>query len=356
MTDQQWDLLLRTVKGEPSTPLPAGFIVDSPWLPNWYGVTILDYFSNDEIWLSANLKALRDFPDVMFLPGFWSEYGMCTEPSAFGVRCTFPQNEFPHAHKILLPEADVDALPSPDPRTDGLLPLVLNRLKLARPRIEEAGHRIRFAVARGPLNIACYLMGTIEFLTMLMLEPEKAERLIKKITLFLTQWIDVQRETFPSIDGIFLLDDIIGFLGEREFRTFALPVFKELFTTDVSVRFLHNDAPCRVSAPFLPEMGVNLLNMGFDITLNELKVLTGNQVALLGNIPPRDVLASGSPQDVKRVTTALMDSLEDSGKIIMSCGGGMPPGVDSKNIAAFMEAVRGHKRNEHEHPRTHPHR
>jgi uroporphyrinogen decarboxylase len=356
MTDQQWDVLLRTVKGEPSTPLPAGFIIDSPWLPNWYGATILDYFSNDEIWLSANLKALTEFPDVMFLPGFWSEFGMCTEPSAFGVRCTFPQNEFPHAHKVLLPEAEIDALPSPDPRTDGLLPLVLNRLKLAQPRIEEAGHRIRFAVARGPLNIACYLMGTIVFLTMLMLEPEKAERLIKKITLFLKQWIDLQRQTFPSIDGIFLLDDIIGFLGEREFRTFGFPVFKELFTTDVSVRFLHNDAPCRVSAPFLPDMGVNLLNMGFDITLNELKTLTGNQVAMLGNIPPRDVLASGSPQEVKRVTTELIDSLQDRSKIIMSCGGGMPPGVESKNISAFMEAVRGHERNKHEHPRTHPHR
>jgi uroporphyrinogen decarboxylase len=100
----------------------------------------------------------------------------------------------------------------------------------------------------------------------------------------------LQRETFPSIDGIFLLDDIIGFLGETEFCAFGLPAFKELFTADVSVRFLHNDAQVRVSAPFLPEMQVNLLNMGFDITLNELKILTANKVTLLGNIPPRDVL------------------------------------------------------------------
>jgi uroporphyrinogen-III decarboxylase len=340
MTDRQWDVLQRTIRGDVQSPLPAGFIIDSPWLPNWYGATILDYFSNDEIWLSANLRAIKEFPDVMFLPGFWSEYGMCTEPSAFGVRCTFPRNEFPHAHKVLLSEHDIDVLPSPDPRTDGLLPLVLNRLRLAQPHIEEAGHRIRFAVARGPLNIACYLMGTIEFLTMMMLNPEKAERLIKKITLFLKQWLDLQRETFPSIDGVFLLDDIIGFLGEREFLAFGLPAFKELFTTDVSVRFLHNDAQCRVSAPFLPEMQVNLLNMGFDITLNELQALTGNKVALLGNIPPRDVLASGTPQDVKRVTTELINSLQDRSRVILSCGGGMPPDVKSENIMAFVEAVR----------------
>jgi uroporphyrinogen-III decarboxylase len=340
MTDQQWDVLLRTIHGEVFSPLPVGFIIDCPWLPNWYGADILDYFSNDELWLSANLKALREYPDVMFLPGFWSEYGMCTEPSAFGARCTFPRNEFPHAHKVLVSAEDVDALPSPDPRTDGLLPLVLNRLMLAQPRIEEAGHKIRFAVARGPLNIASYLIGTTEFLTMMMLDPEKADRLVKKITLFLKRWLELQRETFPSIDGIFLLDDIIGFLGESEFRTFGLPAFKELFTLDVSIRFLHNDAQCRISAPFLPEMQVNLFNMGFDITLNELKDLTGNQVTLLGNIPPRDVLASGTPQEVRRVTTALVNSLQERSRVIASCGGGMPPGVRSSNLSAFIEAVR----------------
>jgi len=340
MTDHQWDAIRRTVNGEVLTPLPVGFIIDSPWLPNWYGATILDYFSNDDIWLSANLKAIRDFPEVIFLPGFWSEYGMCTEPSAFGARCTFPRNEFPHAHRVITSEQTVDSLVSPDPRTDGLLPLMLNRLRLAEPRIEDAGHKIRFAVARGPLNIASYLMGTVEFLTMMMLNPEKAERLVKKITLFLRQWLDLQRETFPSIDGIFLLDDIIGFLGVDEFRAFALPAFKELFSDDVSVRFLHNDAQCRASAPFLPEMGVNLFNMGFDITLNEVKSVTGNKVAVLGNIPPRDVLASGTPEDVKRVTSDLVQSLENCGHVILSCGGGMPPGVDSKNILAFLESAR----------------
>ncbi|MCX6144735.1 MAG: uroporphyrinogen decarboxylase [Ignavibacteriales bacterium] len=343
MTDQQWEVLKRTIRGEQSRPLPVGFIIDCPWLPNWFGARILDYFSNDQLWLDANLKAINEFPDAMFLPGFWSEYGMCTEPSAFGVRCTFPADEFPHAHKILLTVNEIDSLPVPNVRTDGLLPFVLNRLKVSQPWIEKAGHKIRFAVARGPLNIASYLIGTSEFLTLMMMDPEKAERLIKKITTFLKEWLTLQRETFPTIDGIFLLDDIIGFVGETEFRTFGLPYFKELFDTNVSVRFLHNDAHCRVSAPFLPEMGVNLFNMGFDMSLNELKQLTENKVALLGNIPPRDVLASGTREDVARATVELINSLDDRSKVILSCGGGMPPGVRSENIAAFIRAVRESK-------------
>jgi uroporphyrinogen-III decarboxylase len=339
MTDQQWEQLKSIIKGEVLNPLAAGFIVDCPWLPNWYGINILDYFTNDELWLNANLKAIKEFPSIMFLPGFWSEFGMCTEPSAFGARCVFPRNEFPHAHKIINSAEDIDSLHEPNPKTDGLLPFVLNRLKLAQPKIEAEGHKIRFAVARGPLNIASFLMGTTEFLTTIMMQPDKAELLMKKITSYLKNWINLQIETFPSIDGIFLLDDIIGFMGEHEFRTFGLPYFKELYDANVSVKFLHNDAPCKVSAPFLPEMGVNLFNMGFDVTLNELKALTKNKVTLLGNIPPRDVLANGSVQEVTSKTVELINSLKDKSGIILSCGGGMPPGVTNENINAFIKAV-----------------
>ena len=93
MTDKQWENLKKTISGEILDPIPAGFIIDCPWLPNWYGINIIDYFSNDDFWLKANLKAKKDFPSLMFLPGFWSEYGMCTEPSAFGARSSFPLND-----------------------------------------------------------------------------------------------------------------------------------------------------------------------------------------------------------------------------------------------------------------------
>lgn len=269
---------------------------------------------------------------------------MCTEPSAFGVRCTFTANEFPYAHKIINTADDVDALQIPNPKTDGMLPFILNRLKLAQPKIEAAGHKIRFAVARGPLNIASYLMGSTEFLMMMMMQPEKAELLMKKITAFLKDWLQLQMETFPSIDGIFMLDDIIGFIGEEEFKTFGLPYFKQLYDANVAVKFLHNDAPCKVSAPFLPEMGVNLFNMGFDVTLSELKLATQNKVALVGNIPPRDVLASGTAADVAKAATDLVHSVSDTSKILFSCGGGMPPGVTTENIRAFIQAVKTAKK------------
>ena len=203
MTDKQWNELLGVIGGAPRTRPPIGFIIDSPWLPNWFGIDILDYFTSEELWFEANRKAIETFPEVTFLPGFWSEFGMCTEPSAFGAKCVFHQNEFPFADKVIRDVAQIDDLAEPNPATDGLLPFMLNRLKSVRPRLEDMGHKIRFSVSRGPLNIATFLMGTTEFLMALKTDPDKAHKLLRVITQFLKKWHALQRETFPSIDGMF---------------------------------------------------------------------------------------------------------------------------------------------------------
>ena len=339
MTDKQWNTLLETINGK-DTNLPVGFIIDSPWLPNWYGITKLDYYTNDDLWLDANMRVINDFPECMFLPGFWSEYGMCGEPSAFGAKARFPEDEFPHAFPCINSVEEIDKLEKPRAIADGLNPFILNRLKLNRKRIEENGHKIRFSVTRGPLNVASYLMGTTELLPAMISDPDKIHKLLRIITDYLKEWHTIQMEAIPTIDGILLLDDIVGFIGEDHFKEFALPYFKELYDRDVSVKFFHNDAPCKVSAPYLPEMGVNFFNMGFDITLNELKELTGNKVTLLGNIPPRDVLANGTAEDVENSVKELIDSLEDRSRVVLSCGGGMPPGVSSENLQAFVDTVK----------------
>ncbi len=340
MTDQQWIDLKAVIKGKILSPLPVGFIIDSPWLPNWYGMDILDYYSSDQLWLEANLKAIETFPEAIFLPGFWAEYGMCSEPSAFGARSAFPQNEFPHAFPCILSPEEIHSLEVPDPVKDGLGPLMLNRLKLEQPMIEKAGHKIRFSVSRGPLNIASYLMGTTEFMLAMMTHPQETHDLIRKITDYLLGFHKHQAELFPSIDGILMLDDIIGFISEDQFVEFALPYFKELYDSKLSVKFLHNDANCMEMVQHLPDMGVNLFNMGFDVDLNQLKELTQNQVTMLGNIPPRDVLAQGSPEEVKEATLNLISGLKEPSRVIFSCGGGMPPGVSSENLAIFIETVK----------------
>jgi len=339
MTDVQWKNLIEVINGKQLADIPVGFIIDSPWLPNWYGISILDYFSNDDLWLKANLTAIETFPEVMFLPGFWSEYGMCTEPSAFGAKCIFWKDEFPFAEKIIKKPEEIDELSIPDPGTNGLLPFMLNRLVKMQPAIESAGHRIRFSVSRGPLNIASFLMGTTELMMAIVLEPDRVHRLMRIITDFLKQWHELQRQTISSIDGILMLDDIVGFISEADFLTFGFPYIKEIYdVAPSSVKFFHNDADFVVSVKHYPDMGVNLFNPGVQMGINEIKEVTNKNLTVLGSIPPRDVLATGTPEQVKQATSIQLNELNDTSRFILSCAGGMPPGVTTENIRALLQA------------------
>ena len=340
MTDAQWQDLLRVIRGERLDVLPVGLIADSPWLPGWAGVSMLDYFSDDQIWFQANRRAVNRFPRIMLLPGFWAEYGMCTEPSAFGAKCIWPENSFPNVEKIPLEAACADRLRKPNCHTDGLLPFVLRRLARCRKAIEQSGHRIRFAVARGPLNIAAHLLGHTEFLMGLKTDPQPIHKLLAVITEFLVDWIGLQAATFDSIDGMFLLDDLIGFLGVENFREFALPYLKQVFDSQsVSAKFLHNDAPGLITARYSRTMGVNMFNGSFQHGLEEVRQQAGKGVTLVGNIPPRDVLAQGSPADVRRCVIQMLHSITDNRRIIISCGGGASPSTPTENLDALCAAV-----------------
>lgn len=340
MTNKEWNTLLEILDGKQFNPLPIGFIIDSPWLPGWDGISTLDFYSSDALWLRANFNAIDTFPEIMFLPGFWSEYGMCTEPSAFGSKMVWDENELPHADKVIHSTEMIDGLSKPNVEKDGLLPFVIKRLQHNQSIINERGHSIKFAVSRGPLNIVSFLMGTTEFLLALVLEPEKIHKLLTTISDFISDWLKYQIRMFPSIDGIFLLDDIVGFLGDDDNQKFVVPYLKNIYNQfDVPVKFFHNDADGKICATYLEEIGINLFNFSFTHSINEMRELCGEKITLLGNIPPRDVLASGTVEDITNAVVSSLNGVTDRRRIIMSCGGGMPPDVSTKNINAFIHYI-----------------
>lgn len=340
MTQDQWQLLLDVVSGKtPPSPV-TGFIVDSPWIPGWAGITTLQYYSSEELWFLTNKKAIETFPDVIFLPGFWSEFGMCTEPSAFGAKMVWNDRNLPHAHKVLHNISEAAGLKLPNPKTDGLLPFVIQRLLNYKGPINEMGHEVKFAVARGPLNIASFLMGTTELMMGFMMDPQNSHILLETITRFTIDWVQHQKEMFPSIEGILVLDDIVGFVGDDECREFAVPYIKRIFNAfDSKLNFFHNDAQGLISTPYLKEMDVNLFNFSFEHPMKEIRRLAGPDVALLGNLPPRDVLAQGTPETVAAETAKMVREFSDRNRIVWSCGGGMPPEVPTENILAFKKAI-----------------
>ena len=270
MTDHQWEDLLRVLDGERLSPLPCGFLVDGPWVCGVQGIPLMDYFSDTQTWLRANLEAVRRFPDVLWLPGFWAEYGMISNPPSFGAKCVWPEAGFPTCEQVLRDCSSIAELKSPDVRTDGLLPFILQRMRRCQPAIEAAGHRIRFACAHGPITIASYLLGHSEFFLACRTETDAIQHLLELTTRFVTDWLALQKETFPTIDGILVLEDLMGFVGQEDFQRLVLPRMQQIFASiPVTVRFLHNDAFGLITARYLQAMDVNLFNFSFEHDFRE---------------------------------------------------------------------------------------
>ena len=116
-------------------------IVDSPWIPGYLGIKHLDYYLDPEVWFQANLKIMREFPDIIFVPSWWMEYGMAAEPSVLGSKIKFWQYNTPSEYHTLYRLEDIDQFPEYEVDADGFAALTLHRIGMVRQRIHLATSR-----------------------------------------------------------------------------------------------------------------------------------------------------------------------------------------------------------------------
>ena len=87
------------------------------------------------------------------------------------------------------------------------MPVVIEATRLVKRSVGEFPY-IQ-SIVMGPLNIASFLLGTTEFLMAIRTNPDETHQLLTTITDFIVDWLQCQKECLPSIEGIFVLDDIV---------------------------------------------------------------------------------------------------------------------------------------------------
>lgn len=341
MTPDQWNTLRRCARGENLPTVPVALIVDSPWIPGYLGLSTLDYLFAPDVWLEANLGVIREFPNIIFLPGFWAEIGMGAEPSAFGCKTLFYPDKTPQVLPLAERWETLPELDEPNPQTDGFLPYLLTLYRRARLRLNDAGHDVRIVAARGPLTLATHLVGVSEFLMGIKTDPAKAHRLLDVLSRFIVRWLEAQAEAAgPTVQGIMVLDDITGFLSPADFQTFALPYLQQIFRAfPEALKIFHNDTNNVVPYRFLRDIPVDIFNFTHLQSLARARELCGPDICLMGNIPPLDVLAQGTPEQVADAVLTAKNSLSNTTRWLLSAGGGVSPGTPGTNIHALSEAA-----------------
>lgn len=341
MRPEQWQTIKAIAKGSFTGRVPVALIIDSPWIPGWAGVTHLDYYLDPEVWFQANLRFAREFPDVIPVPGWWVEYGMGIEPGTLGSRLHFFPDQPPGQTPALASLADAANLAPVNPHADGLMALALHLYRRQKPKIFDAGFTLPLATARGPLCLASFLRGVTQFMMDLVEDPAGSHRLIQFATETVIRWLQAQAEVIgPSVEGIFVLDDIPGMLSKRLYLEFADPYLKRICAAFPRewVKIYHNDANTR---PFLAELagtGFDVLNWTHKVGVREAREKLGGRMCLMGNVAPLDVAVRGAAEEVREAATQVLREAA-GGPLILSVGGGASPGMPPENIRALVDAA-----------------
>ena len=341
MKPEQWDIFKRAARLEKLDKIPMALIIDSPWIPGYLGLKHMDYFLDPELWFQSNLKIHQEYPEIIFVPSWWMEYGMAAEPSALGSKIKFWQDNTPSEYHTLYHIEDMDSFPEYEVEADAFMGMTLHRIRMQRQRILDQGEILPLVTSRGPLCTAGFVRNTTDLMIDLVEKPEWAHKLIDLCTRLIIDWLKAQQKAMgDGVEGIFLLDDIVGFINEEHYKEFAHPYLKRIcdaFPKDW-VKIYHNDAEITACLDHLPEVGFNVLNWGKQTHIAEVKQRVGDRMCLMGNVNPLEVAVRGTPEEVRDATLEVLESSGGKG-IILSVGGGTSPGMPRQNIRAMLQAL-----------------
>lgn len=336
-----WERFLTAARlGQPDR-IPVALIVDSPWLPGYAGIDTRDYYLFPDQWLQINLGLLQRFPHVVWIPGFWVEFGMSAEPSAFGCRMRFYPDRPPSIEPLLADLAFWQGAEPVNPQEDGLMPLALRLYQKMDRRLQAEGLSIPMVAARGPLTVASWLTGITSLMEGLAAQPELTNRVLDTVTTSLIRWLEAQLEALSQPQGILLLDDLVGMVSRRTYQSLVEPHLKRIFDHFSGLlRIYHNDTPCPHLLESLCQAGFDVFNFSHETDIALVKQKLGGRVALMGNVAPLDLGVRGTPEQVFAAATECLDKAAPGGGMILSFGGGVSPGTLPENIDALVQAAK----------------
>lgn len=341
MKPEQWKIFKSAARLEKLDKIPMAMIVDSPWIPGYLGINHMDYFLDPELWFQSNKRINEEFSDIIMVPSWWMEYGMAAEPSALGSKIKFWQDNTPSEYHTLYNIEDIEKFPEYEVENDAFMAMTLHRMRMHRQRIADLGEVQPFLTSRGPMCTAGFVRGTTDLMIDLVEKPEWAHKLLDLTTRLTIDWLKAQQKVMGNqAEGIFILDDIVGFVNEEHYKEFCHPYLKRIcdaFPQDW-VKLYHNDAEVQACLDHLPDVGFNVLNWGKQTDIAEVKDRVGDRMCLMGNVNPLEVGVRGTPEEVRAATLEVLEKGGDRG-MILSVGGGTSPGMPKQNILAMLAAL-----------------
>lgn len=266
-----------------------------------------------------------------------------TIPDAMGLGLYFETGEGPKFRKPVRTAADVDALPIVNAERE--LTYVIDAVRTIRHELNGRVPLIGFSGS--PWTLMTYMVeggSSKDFRaakTMLYNEPDVAQRLLDKLVVSVTDYLNAQIRAGAQAVQIF--DTWGGALSFDAYQRYSLAPMKRIVEGLIR-EHEGREVPVilftKGGGQWLESMvatGASALGLDWTTSMGAARRRVGNQVALQGNMDPTILYAS--PQRIRDEVGVILADFGPGSGHIFNLGHGITPEVDPVSAGVFVDAV-----------------
>lgn len=276
-----------------------------------------------------------------------------TIPDAMGLGLYFETGEGPRFRKTVRSQAEVDALPIPDPEQD--LGYVMDAVRTIRAALNGRVPLIGFAGS--PWTLATYMVeggSSKDFRaakTLMVTQPAVLHGLLDKLAQSVTSYLNAQ--ILAGAQAVQIFDSWGGALSHAAYREFSLAYMQQIVNglirehegRRIPVILFTKGGGQWLEA--MADVGADALGLDWTTDIGQARQRVGGRVALQGNMDPAMLYAPPQRirEEVKRILasyasvwTPELGASAGAGHVF-NLGHGIEQHVDPAHAGAFIEAV-----------------
>ena len=294
---------------------------------------------NPELACEVTLQPLDRYPlDAAIL---FSD--ILTIPDAMGLGLYFETGEGPRFRKSIDSEADILALPVPDPEKD--LGYVMDAVRTIRRELNGRVPLIGFSGS--PWTLATYMVeggSSKDFRkskAMLYDNPQAMHALLDKLAQAVTAYLNGQIRAGAQAVQIF--DTWGGSLSDAAYREFSL-FYMERIVHGLIRQHEGREVPVILFTKnggqwleVMADTGATALGLDWTCDIRNARARVGDKVALQGNMDPTVLYAN--PAAIRAEVARILERFGHGSGHVFNLGHGITPEVDPAHAGVFIEAV-----------------
>ncbi len=275
---------------------------------------------------SLNMLYKKYRPDIMF-----PMMDLSVEAEVLGCEIYKPEDSsYTVVSHPLENIEDIEKFRLPNPQKSGRMPIVLDVINMMNNNI----NCLSVAYITGPFTLA----GLLSNVTTLIKNVVKAPDFLNKIIKFVTKVNEIYGKALinAGADGICILEPTATGLAPDQFWKFSGKYIKKLRAAWNIPVTLHI---CGDSSHLIPKMiktGSECLSFDSMVNLSTVIKEIPQNVFVMGNIDPVNVIAYGKKEDIKKEVRNLLSETKEFSNFILSSGCDLPPDTNLENINYLM--------------------